>query len=351
MDLFVYYPEYHVLVSKSCAYAVAPAHLPAHIVTRHANDICSRDNLDRATKLAATLATRFREEYHLLDPTTSVIPRPPPTKPPFPDLKLYRGYQCTRCDFIRSRTNSALKQIKKHFNEHRLLPRKGGRPKRIADIPEQDKGPVFREVYCQRFFVQGVQASFFEVNVPEKVQKLVKARLRGHTDVYRALIDEQLTAGNYEQDARAQIYSSQVSKTEVSPWLEMTRWPRYFHSLNIADVAPLAYAANPITEPALVLLGESFDRIIERAHRSVCEDKISVFDQAQINSFTTGRSGKHDRMLMVKLAKSTFRGYKSIWKRLLCFVYRASLPTQSIPLLHRLTSTQLISLDRALHLA
>jgi hypothetical protein len=98
------------------------------------------------------------------------------------------------------------------------------------------------------------------------VQDLVKARPRGHADVFRALIDAQLTAGNDEQDARAQIYNSQASKTEVSPWLEMTRWPRYFHGLNIADVAPLAHAANPITEPALVLLGESFDRLIERAH-------------------------------------------------------------------------------------
>jgi hypothetical protein len=62
-----------------------------------------------------------------------------------------------------------------------------------------------------------------------------------------------------------------------------------------ADVALLAYAANPITEPALVLLGESFDRLIERAHRSICEDKISVFDQAQINSFIAIRSGKHNR--------------------------------------------------------
>jgi hypothetical protein len=46
----------------------------------------------------------------------------------------------------------------------------------------------------------------------------------------------------------------------------MTRWPRYFHGLNMADVAPLAYAANPITEPALVLLRESVDRLIELAH-------------------------------------------------------------------------------------
>jgi hypothetical protein len=98
------------------------------------------------------------------------------------------------------------------------------------------------------------------------VQELVKSRPKGHANVFQALIDEQLTAGNEEQDAQAQIYNSQVSKTEVSPWLEMTRWPRYFHGLNIADVAPLAYAANLITKPALILLGESFDRLIELAH-------------------------------------------------------------------------------------
>jgi hypothetical protein len=167
---------------------------------------------------------------------------------------------------------------------------KGGRQPRIADIPEEDKGPAFKEIYCQRFFVSGAQSSFFTVNVLDQVQELVKSRPRGHADVFRALIDKQLTAGNHEQDARAQIYNSQVSKTEVSPWLEMTRWPRYFHGLNMADVAPLAYAANPITEPALVVLGESFERLIEHAHQSILEDRISVFDQAQINSFIAGLS-------------------------------------------------------------
>jgi hypothetical protein len=183
------------------------------------------------------------------------------------------------------------------------------------------------------------------------VQDLVKTRPRGHANVYQALIDEQLSAGNDEQNARAQVYSGQVTKTEVSPWLEITRWPRYFHGLNMANIAPLAYAANPITKTALVILGESFDRLIEHAHQSICEDKISVFNQAQINSFIASRLSKHNRMLMVKLRKSTFRAYKSIWKRLLCFVYRTSLLTQSIRLLHRLTNGQLFHLDRILRLA
>lgn len=155
--------------------------------------------------------------------------------------------------------------------------------------------------------------------------------------MYQALVNEQLKAGINEQDAQAQIYSRQVSKTEISQWLEETRWPRYFDGLNMAHVAPLAYAANPITEPALVLLRESFDWLIERAHQSICEDRISVFDQARINSFNADGLGEHDRMIIVKLLKSTFLAYKGIWKRLLCFVYRTSQLNQSIPLLHRFT--------------
>jgi hypothetical protein len=40
MALFIFYPEYHVIVCKSCAYAVAPPYLATHIATKQANDIC-----------------------------------------------------------------------------------------------------------------------------------------------------------------------------------------------------------------------------------------------------------------------------------------------------------------------
>jgi hypothetical protein len=92
IDLFVFYSEYHVLVYKPYAYTVTPPHLTAHIATKHANDIYGRDSLRRATTIAATVTTRLKEEHDLLNPTTSIIPRLLPAKPPFPDLKLYRGY-------------------------------------------------------------------------------------------------------------------------------------------------------------------------------------------------------------------------------------------------------------------
>jgi hypothetical protein len=103
-----------------------------------------------------------------------------------------------------SEPKEAINSMRQHFNRlHCLVLAKPGRPAKA-----KDSGPVFRKVYCQRFFVCGAQSFFFTVNVPDQVQELVNSRLRGHANVFQALIDEQLTAGNERQDARAQVYNS-----------------------------------------------------------------------------------------------------------------------------------------------
>ena len=61
----------------------------------------------------------------------------------------------------------------------------------------------------------------------------------------------------------------------------------------MADVAPIAYGPNPRTEASLVVLLDSVDRVIEQAHRSILEDKIS--------NFLTDQSTRYNRMIKVKL--------------------------------------------------
>jgi len=356
IDLFNFYPRFGVLICKPCGFAVAPSHLGSHIAKRHGNDACRASGLDptyhKPGKPAAKLAAVLQEQYDLLDPRHAQIPIPPPTEPPLPELKLYRGYRCSRCDLVVTKTDEGRIRLQKHFNKHRLLPRKRGRPGKVASMPE-DEGPMFHEVFCQRFFASCAQSSFFAVHVPSQVQELVKSRLAqpSQNKLLKALIDEQLDLNNLEREVNAKTYSSQTTKTEVSPWLEMTRWPRFFDGLNLEEVAPLAYGPNARTEPLLVILSESVDRVIEQAHRSIREDKISVFDQAKINNFINSQSTRHDRMIMVKLQKETFRAYKSLWKNLLCFVHRTSQPSRQTLLPHKFTSMQLICLDRAMSLS
>jgi hypothetical protein len=213
MDLFAFYSPSSVLICKSCSYAVPPTSLSTHIAVHHIDDArhaatnltTSSQPSSRSTKPAKLLANYLLERYQLLDPATSTVPTPPATDPPIPELRVHRGYQCICCSFVRrSEAKEAVNSMHQHFNRsHRLVPTKPGRPAKVRDIAAEDSRPVFREVYCQRFFTSGAQSFFFTVNVPNQVQELVKNRPKGHADVFRALINEQLTAGNHKQDARA----------------------------------------------------------------------------------------------------------------------------------------------------
>lgn len=103
-----------------------------------------------------------------------------------------------------------------------------------------------------------------------------------------------------------------------------------------------------IVEPLLQLIAESVDRIVEQAHASICEHRIGVFDQAKVNSFVAdGDSAKTERILMVKLKKRTFREYKNLWKRLLCFVCRTSQLDVQAQLPHQFTTSQLFHIRNA----
>ena len=97
------------------------------------------------------------------------------------------------------------------------------------------------------------------------------------------------------------------------------------------------------TEPVLLSICNSLERVVEDAYQSVCNDSINVFDQVRINSFLQ-RPSATDRPLLVKLQKSTWRHYTRIWKALLCFVYRTAQPDQKVVLRHQLTSRQTANL-------
>lgn len=111
-------------------------------------------------------------KFDILNPRTCKIPLPSPTDPALPDLKLYRGYKCSRCPYILSKTKTGHGTMEQHFNQHRVLPRKQGGPRKVPDIPEEDQGPMFTEVYCQRVFAACRQSSFVVVYVPSEVGNL-----------------------------------------------------------------------------------------------------------------------------------------------------------------------------------
>ncbi|KAH7029957.1 hypothetical protein B0J12DRAFT_682882, partial [Macrophomina phaseolina] len=348
---FNYLPEYRLLVCKDCKYAVCLDQVRIHLRGKH-HELGPKET-------TAALADVQRE---WTDPAKNVseVYIPARVSQPIAHLPLYEdGLLCQldspKCRYI----CRDMKTLKEHWRvvHHWSLGTKGGSGKQKQERLEARLQTARKEVYCQRFFTQKHGSQFFQVDYvngsdEEEEENNSGALSAGREgDLIRRLVEQDLQERDRRLSDTCHIYHDKATKTEVSPWLEMTRWPSFFNGLNLPDVSTLAYAADPTEEPLLALLSESLDRLIERAYQSICEDKISVFDQARINSFMAGEPSGMERLPMVKLQKNTFRSYKHLWKRLLCFACRTSRVDQPIQLAHRFTPSQLSQIEAALSLS
>lgn len=335
MELFDYSAEYRILICRSCRYAVRPVHLAAHLKNAHRRDAQLQSKPRREL-----LLTQLRQ-HDLVDPDGDAFRWPTPSDPPVASLGVHWGYACLACSYV----TASPATMQAHAATTHPSGRGRGRPSAGAEPPSSK----WKEVDCQRFFQAGRRSGFFAVTVPvERHQDITSRRraLDGSTaELIRARVAEQLNEHAVTNAVAADTILDVTRKGEVSPWLKMTRWPKYLHGLQLSAVAPLAHQPNSVLEPLLILFVKSFNRVIDAANVSVQEDKINVFDQARINSFIQRRRAS-DRPLMIKLQKATWRAYQAVWQRLICFAYRTAQPDAPVQLSHRLTSAQLVALDK-----
>jgi hypothetical protein len=137
---------------------------------------------------------------------------------------------------------------------------------------------------------------------------------------------------------------AQKHPIEVSPWLELTQWPRYLQGQSFTAVAALAALPDPTQEPLLVAFAGSVKWLINRAYHTITDCWINKFNQVRINTFMP-RPGIWNRPIQIHLKPSTYQRYCQVWQRLICFAYWTSRPDQPIALLHQLTTAQLAALD------
>jgi hypothetical protein len=341
MDLFAFVPSYRIVVCRSCQFVVPPGQLFTHLNTRHR---APKGTLQSAAAVR-DLVQAVMNHSPLADPRHETVPRPSPTNEAIPELPTYLGYGCLQCLFVSRKEET----IRRHYGrEHD----NGGYHEKGRRRPQPAEAKGYERMPCQRYFMHGVQSDYFRVSPSSKPQNpgpgpdhIEPARTLSQEEQIRAYVEEQLRQDQIEQERLRTTIRNDAGKTEVSPWLEMTRWPRYLHNRRLPDVAPLAAPADPAREPLLRCFSDSLGRLVDAAYQSISQDKVNAFDQTRINSFIQ-RQRASDRPLLVKLQSSTYRKYKAVWQRLLCFVYRTAQPDNAIQLSHRLTSTQLVRLDR-----
>jgi hypothetical protein len=159
-------------------------------------------------------------------------------------------------------------------------------------------------------------------------------------------VDQALREEEREAETRdGQIPVPDAHPTEVSPWLQLTKWPDYLRGQDMDAVALLGGMPDPDTEPLLVQLSASVQRLLDQAYQAIRSGQINEFDQIQINTFHR-QPGVWNRPIQIHLRPGTYRRYCQTWQQLICFAYRSTRRDQAIQLRHQLNTAQLAALDQ-----
>jgi hypothetical protein len=317
---------------------------------------------------------RFFAAKPLLPPDQVQQIQVPPETPPIPHLAIYHDGICCRMCKERPYICRNTRNMSEHLNKAHSWRGKGGRP--LKNPTASTLHTVFVDVTvspitCQtfhrsnffRFFQVNPDKTLVARNGQEKEVGLSQQLSHGiHTLSIPKQIELQLDQKLAALDRAAAGCPGQRHFSQVSPWLDTTQWARYLQGHNLLQAASLIELPGSVAVPQaalrrqgsqaehyLLLLLESFDRVIEQARNSLLEDKVNVFDQHRVNSFIPRRSSS--RPLWYKLKEPTYRTYKKVWKQLLCFLYRM-VWQKLAPVLHCcLSSTQSTALEAVLRAA
>jgi hypothetical protein len=277
--------------------------------------------------------------------------------PPIPHLRLYDDVYCYKfCPpdqlyVIRS---------KKILLDHLKKAHQWSKSKGFADRPAISCLPLDSAVYfpvaCQTFHTKGYM-HYFLVNSgrPSSIPGPASGPLTDALEKPPLSLREQVEQ-TLAQKLQAPKPAAPHHKTEVSPWLDLTQWERYLRGYDLSRVVRHLDlpSPQPLFDPEqpddhLILVLESFDRLVEQAREALRTDRINIFDQQRVSSFLTRRTTNFS--LVHKPQEGTYMRYKKVWKQLLSFVYRRVWRNQGPALSYRMTDAQVSALDRAMHAA
>lgn len=364
MDILHFNPAYSVLICTRCCFALVPTSIAAHLNAAHTSDV---PLINRRTAIEAW------DGRSDLSPASIVSKlRVSPQVPPIQYLSLYDdGIRCRLCpdeETYICRTRYGMRSHLRVRHNWRSPQGKGRQSVTARLAPTAYSSVVNFPVYCQTFYQQSQLVRFFQVassgldatinNQERKDPEAVAgaARLsRSALDLVVLQLDQQLQS--LRESAQAEGLTARHS-SQVDPWLDNTMWEQYLHGHDLSTTARLiALPINPAEDDRLDVILASFDRLIEQTRMLILKGEVNIFDLHRVNNFVSCHSPmrvmvtKHEKRAMIrpllsKLLESTYKKYKGVWKRLLCFVYRLVYQQQQPALHYTLTDTQSTALKR-----
>jgi hypothetical protein len=167
-----------------------------------------------------------------LEPTREPCRLPPPDSAPIPGLPVYPGFCCPRCTYV----SRALATIRCHLAHIHPETR---RPRGRASKAKPNIAAAAEHVSCQRFFVSGSGSGFFSVIASSPIRQERLASTVSEAEFIQAQVRRDLQESLADEAEQAMQITTQKHATEVSPWLELTQWPKYLQGHSFSAVASL----------------------------------------------------------------------------------------------------------------
>jgi putative sterol carrier protein len=326
MDPLHYYPQYRVLVCKSCQYAIQPGRIIAHLHSK-------QHKLSKPQ--AEEVADRYKDK-ELADPCTQRIV-PESTVQPIKHLPIHRdGLACHHCQFICRSKN----WMQRHRREvHNIKVGRGRRSDLVG----------WSDTWCQCFFISAGQ-HYFKVQQTNQQSTQQLIQQPNDTSTQRLqLVHRQLDQKEKIIEQKKQAIRDSDDPTEVSSWLERTQWIRHLEGQDRGIIVKLIGVASN-EELEIQYLEKSLNRLIEKARQTILQKKISTFTLHRVQSFQSGEDSH--KPFHVNLGSDTIERYQRVWSKLLIYILRTA---RSDIQLYQLTQEQqyrvedvLIAADRAI---
>jgi hypothetical protein len=214
-------------------------------------------------------------------------PDAPPDAPPVAHLELHSdGLACKLCQGlpkILCSPGSMRTHLKEMHGWNKNRPKGRQRYSKRHEYSSLDE--VTRPVYYQTFYKAGGLRRFFEVCNPDSFDTAA-SHPRPHPEPELSLrqrVEQDLTkkAQAIRDKAPTVALPHQV---DISPWIEMTRWPQYLQDQDLLAVAPLAdlpprrciSQQSGDHDAIMRQLLAGFDRLIEDARESILTEKVNI---------------------------------------------------------------------------
>lgn len=390
MDLLYFDPNWSVLLCTHCQYALVPGAVAAHLN--------SDPHKDAVTPAQAKACAETWNAVALQPPKLVQQQEIPCLTQQIPHLALHcDGIACRLCPVQQPYICRSQKGMQRHLrSQHNWQSPQGkGRYSVAARLAKTAYSKlVISPVCCQTFYQQSQFIRFFQVAPLRLSAGTAAAAAAGReqyagtaeagqsTSLPTSLREQVVQQLDYKLQAlQALLESAQADgldtrhATQADAWLDKTMWEKYLRGHELRAAAqlaelPLQQSPSPSLSPSrsgigsggradghLSLLLASFDRLIEQTRAFIIQDEVNAFDLHRVNNFVPRCSSievimsKLERRvtmrpLLSNLQEGTYKKYKLVWKRLICFVYRLVHQRQQPALHHALTNAQSAALER-----